>query len=180
MNNKEIQVRELNIHDINNNLLEYFNRYQEVTKALRVENGKKVIKDIRFIELWDDNKKQEVIKEFRETLLSNGTLFGAFEGIKLVGFASLSGFRLGENKEYIQLLQLHVSNDFRGKGIGQMLFNSCTEKASRLGARKLYISAHSAVETQSFYTRVGCVDARWLYKEQVELEPYDCQLEYEL
>jgi len=61
-----------------------------------------------------------------------------------------------------------------------MLFNSCTEKASRLGARKLYISAHSAVETQSFYTRVGCIDAKWLYKDQVELEPYDCQLEYVL
>ena len=180
MNNKEIQVRELNIDDINESLLDYFNRYQEVNKVWRVENDRKVIKDISFTEDWNYTKKQTIINEFKETLLNNGAVFGAFEETILIGFASLSDMLLGENKEYIQLLQLQVSYDFRGKGIGKMLFHKCAEKANRLGANKLYISGHSSIETMCFYTRMGCVDAKWLYERQVELEPYDCQLEYVL
>ncbi len=181
MNKQEIQMRELNIDDITENLLDYYNRYQEVNKVWRFENNRKVIKDISFIEDWSYDKKQTIIfGELKETLLNNGLVFGAFQSNRLVGFASLSGTFLGENNEYIQLLQLHVSYEYRGKGIGKMLFHSCTKKAGRLGASKVYISAHSSLETQSFYTRMGCVDAKWVYKHQVEIEPYDCQLEYVL
>lgn len=178
MNNKEIYVRELSIDDINENLLKFYSRYQEVNKVWRVENNRKVIKDISFIEDWDYEEKQAIIKALKEIILNDGAVFGAFEDKKLKGFASISGTLLGENKEYLQLLELHVSNDLRGKGIGKMLFKSCVEKANELGAEKLYISSHSSIETMSFYTRMGCVDAKWLYKYQVEIEPCDCQLEY--
>ena len=46
------------------------------------------------------------------------------------------------------------------------------------GAEKLYISAHSAVESQAFYHAMGCVEAVEYKKEHVEQEPYDRQLEY--
>ena len=46
-----------------------------------------------------------------------------------------------------------------------------------LFTRKLYISAHSAVETQSFYRAMGCVEAEAYCAEHVEREPFDCQLE---
>lgn len=175
---KEIYVRELSIDDINENLLKFYSRFQEVNKVWRVENNRKVIKDISFIEDWDYEEKQAIIKALKETILDDGAVFGVFEAKKLKAFASISGTLLGENKEYLQLLQLHVSNDLRGKGIGKMLFQSCIEKAKELEAVKLYISAHSSIETMSFYTRMGCVDAKWLYKYQVEIEPCDCQLEY--
>ena len=42
---------------------------------------------------------------------------------------------------------------------------------------KLYISAHSAVESQAFYKALGCVEAQVYNKEHVEKEPYDCQME---
>lgn len=180
MKKQEIWIQSLQVNDMKENLLDNYSRYQEVNKVWRVENNEKVIKDISFIEEWDYNKKQEVIEELKDTLLDSGSVFGAYEGNGLKGFASLSGAFYGEDNEYLQLLQLHVSNDCRGKGIGKMLFHNCIEKARKLGARKLYISGHSSIETQSFYQRVGCVDAGWLYKRQVELEPYDCQLEYVL
>ncbi len=113
-------------------------------------------------------------------MLNKGAVFGAFEKNKLRGFASLSGTFLGNYKEYLQLLQLQVSSDYRGKGIGQMLFDSCKEKAIVLGASKLYISGNSSIETHRFYIKMGCVDAKWIYALQVELEPCDCQLEYVL
>lgn len=178
MSEQKILIRELSIDDITENLLDYYNRYQEVNKVWRVENNKKVIKDISFIENWNYDKKQTIIYgELKETLLDNGSIFGAFEDNRLIGFASISGTLLEENNDYIQLLQLQVSFDYRGKGIGKMLFSCCKEKAARLGASKLYISGHSSIESQSFYSRMGCVDAKWLYKLQVQLEPYDCQLE---
>ncbi len=180
MTDKEINIRDLNIDDINEDLLNYFNRYQEVKKVWRIENNKKVIKDISFIEQWDHIEKQNIIKGFREILNNNGIVLGAFEEGRLIAFASLNSTLLGENREYLQLWELHVSCDFRGRGIGKMLFCKCAEKAKELGVTKLYISAHSSIETMGFYTRMGCVDAQWIYKEQVELEPYDCQLEYVL
>lgn len=49
--------------------------------------------------------------------------------------------------------------------------------AQEHGAKKLYISAHSAVESQAFYETVGCVEAEECNQGHVEKEPYDCQLE---
>lgn len=64
-----------------------------------------------------------------------------------------------------------------GNGIGKTLFNAAKEWAKENGALKLYISAHSAVESQAFYKAMGCAEAQVYNKEHVEKEPYDCQLE---
>ena len=62
----------------------------------------------------------------------------------------------------------------------QNLNGSELEKRAEEGekkAKKLYISAHSAVESQAFYKAMGCVEAEEYNAEHVEKEPYDCQLE---
>lgn len=46
--------------------------------------------------------------------------------------------------------------------------------------KKLYLSAHSAVETQAFYAAMGCVEAREYNEAHVASEPFDCQMEYAL
>ena len=48
------------------------------------------------------------------------------------------------------------------------------------GAQKLYISAHSAIESQAFYRAMGCVEAHTYNPAHVAAEPFDCQLEYRL
>ena len=68
----------------------------------------------------------------------------------------------------------------RGQGVGKALFLAAKEWSKERGAKKLYISAHSAVESQAFYKAMGCVEAQVYNRKHVEEEPYDCQLECEL
>ena len=64
-------------------------------------------------------------------------------------------------------------------GIGKKLFGICVEKAKTKGAKKLYISAHFSEETQSFYKKMGCVDAIYVGKDISEYHPgEDRQLEF--
>ena len=86
----------------------------------------------------------------------------------------------GKKENYLDLSSIHVSEDMRGQGIGRILFLSAKEWAKKKNAEKLYISAHSAVETQAFYKAMGCVEAEEYDKKHVEAEPYDCQLECRL
>ena len=53
---ENIKFKELNIADINNNILNNYNRYQEVKKCYRKEEGNWIIKNIKFIENWDKKK----------------------------------------------------------------------------------------------------------------------------
>lgn len=79
--------------------------------------------------------------------------------------------------KYFDLSSIHVSEDMRGNGVGKALFLAAKEWAKKNGARKLYISAHSAVESQAFYKAMGCVEAEEYDQKHVEKEPCDCQLE---
>jgi len=105
-------------------------------------------------------------------------VFGAFEKERLVGFASVENQLFGSRMQYVQLSCIHVSEEWRGKGIGKRLFVIAVEGARRLGAEKLYISAHSSKESQAFYHAMGCIEAIEYNKELAEAEPCDCQLEF--
>ena len=80
----------------------------------------------------------------------------------------------------MDLSSIHVSEELRGSGVGTALFTAAGNWARAKGAGKLYISAHSAVETQAFYRNLGCVDAAVCDPRHVEAEPFDCQLEFAL
>ncbi|MGM9548359.1 MAG: GNAT family N-acetyltransferase [Faecousia sp.] len=67
--------------------------------------------------------------------------------------------------------------ELRGRGIGRRLMDAAKAWAKAQGAEKLYISAHSAVESQAFYKAMGCREAEEYSSAAVELEPFDCQLE---
>ena len=85
---------------------------------------------------------------------------------------------MGSNLQYADLLELHTDNRYRRMGLGRALFERCAAWARERGAQKLYISAHSAQESQAFYRSIGCVDALWISQEHAQKEPFDCQLEY--
>jgi len=80
----------------------------------------------------------------------------------------------------MDLSSIHVSQDMRGQGIGRELFSVAKRFARERKAKKLYISAHSAVESQAFYRAMGCREAEEYNLKHVEKEPYDCQLECDL
>ncbi|MDO5551833.1 MAG: GNAT family N-acetyltransferase, partial [Lachnospiraceae bacterium] len=93
------------------------------------------------------------------------------------GFVSVESDLFGGTQRYLDLSSIHVSEDMRGRGIGKALFLAAKDWAKEHGARKLYISSHSAVESQAFYKAMGCVEAEVYHQGHVEREPYDCQLE---
>jgi N-acetylglutamate synthase-like GNAT family acetyltransferase len=177
---ENVEFKELKIDNINKNMLDDFNRYQEIKRCYRKENGNWVIKDNEFIENWDKTTMEGKIKYFENTINNGGYIFGAYENKKLIGFAVLINERFGTKKQYIQLDDLHVSFGYRHKGIGRKLFELCIKKAEGIGIEKIYISANTSEETQEFYLSIGCKDAVEINKKQVEKEPYDRQMEYKI
>lgn len=175
-----VTCRPLEAGEITRGLFGRFERRQTVTNCWRKEDGRWVIRNHPFIDQWSETDYAELIVCLRHTLQTGGAVFGTFLGGVLKGFASVEGEPLGEKQNYLDLSSLHVSEDMRGKGLGRTLFNRAASWAKGRGAEKLYISSHSAVETQAFYKAMGCVEAEEYHPEHVRQEPFDCQLEYVL
>lgn len=72
------------------------------------------------------------------------TAIGAFDGEEVIGFITVSHNIFGNTAKYVELVCFQVSEPYRGKKIGKTLFYKACEEAKRLGADKLYISAHSS------------------------------------
>lgn len=175
-----LEYRNLSSDEISLELFKDFIRHQEVTKCWRKEEGEWVIKEAPFIDDWTQEDYQYLTACLKNTIMTGGFVYAAFYDGMLKGFASVeSGFFGGEQK-YLDLSSIHVSEDMRGQGVGTVLFLAAKEWAGKNGADKLYISAHSAVESQAFYKKMGCVPAQIYHKKHIEEEPYDCQLECEL
>lgn len=174
------EYRELKLCEINRELFSGFIRRQVVTDCRRRVDGEWVIKSDPFIDDWSEDDYAFLVKCLLNTVTSGGVVYGAFDGGVLKGFASVEPQLFGGEQKYLDLSSIHVSEDMRGKGIGRALFTTACGWAREHGAKKLYISAHSAVESQAFYKAMGCVDAEVYNAEHVKAEPFDCQLERKL
>ncbi len=172
-----MKIIKLKAEMINCELFSHFQRHQAVSKCWRKVDGKWCIKDVVFTDDWNEDEYSELIDCLINTIIKGGVVFGAFINGALKGFSSVEPVLFGKNKEYLDLSSIHVSEDMRGKGIGNKLFRLSKEWAQKYGAKKLYISAHSSVESQLFYRAMGCVEALEYNQSHVEKEPYDCQLE---
>lgn len=172
------EYRRLGKEEITTDLFSDFIRHQEVTKCWRRVRGKWRIQEAPFVDDWGEEEYKILVECLKNTVETGGFVMGAFnEEGKLKGFVSVESEIFGQYKEYLDLSSIHVSEDMRGHGIGKALFEKAKEWALGQGAKKLYISAHSAVETQSFYRAMGCVETLEYSARHVEKEPSDCQLE---
>ncbi len=175
-----IQYKELTDGELCRELFLDFIRHQVVTKCWRKEKGGWVIKDAPFIDDWQEQDYEVLVSCLRNTIRTGGFVQGAFDDGKLKGIVSVEPDLFGGAHNYLDLSCIHVSEDMRGRGIGEKLFEAAKEWAKEKGAAKLYISAHSAVETQAFYHKMGCMEAQLYHEKHVADEPYDCQLECRL
>lgn len=75
---------------------------------------------------------------------------------------------------------LHVSQAYRGQGLGKRLFELSKEEARQRGAKRLYISATPSEHTIDFYLRLGCTVTQELDAELFALEPEDIHLEFDV
>ena len=169
-----VMVKELNLNDINKTLLDSFSRYQKVERCWRKDDNKWVLKDNPYIEDWNNEKKQQIINELFICKQQGGSVLGTFYDNKLIGFSSIGSTMFGKVKQYVELIFIQISQEYRNNGIGKKLFFLTVEKAKEKGAKKLYISAHSSEESQAFYRSVGCVDAQEINIQIAENEPFDC------
>lgn len=172
-----VQCRKLNIDEITIDLFRTFLRRQIVTDCRRKKDGKWVIESDPFIDDWNQDDYKFLVRCLKNTLSTGGLVYGAFINGELKGFTSVEGALMGSRLQYMDLSSIHVSQDMRGRGIGRELFAAAKSFALEKNAKKLYISAHSAVESQAFYCAMGCTEAEEFISEHVEREPYDCQLE---
>ena len=175
-----IQYRELCENEICRELFAGFVRHQAVTKCWRKENGEWVIQDASFVDDWTEAEYQTLVSCLKHTVDTGGLVYAAFCNSVLKGFVSVESALFGGEQKYLDLSSIHVSEEMRGQGIGKSLFSAAKEWAAKSGADKLYISSHSAVETQAFYRAMGCVEAQVYNQRHVEKEPFDCQLECKL
>lgn len=172
-----LKYRALTASEINRELFDGFIRRQIVNQCRRRENGAWVIREDPFIDDWSEDDYRTLISCLKNTVNTGGFVYAAFCDDVLKGFVSVEPALFGGEHRYLDLSSIHVSEDMRGSGIGRALFLAAKDWAKARGAKKLYISAHSAVESQAFYQAMGCAEAAMYHNGHVEAEPYDCQLE---
>jgi len=172
-----VEIKLITVHELTDDFLFTFQRYQETHKVLVEIDNRLFEKNDSFNDDWDTLKKVAIVQELRTSLMAGGIVLGAYENHSLIGFANIEPTRFGPQLEYVELSYIHVSQEFRGKGIGKKLFEACFETGSKLGAQKLYIAAHPSIESQLFYKKMGCTLASYIEKEILSKEPLDIQLE---
>lgn len=157
--------------------LEKFIRRQHVQQCWRREAGTLELRPVDYVEDWNPAQRRGVAAEVLAAVRTGGAAFGAFARGEVVGFAVLSGKRLGSRGQYADLTLFYVSEPLRGRGIGGTLFRMACAAARERGAEKLYISAHSAAEVMAAYRALGCVEAEEPDPAHSAIEPCDVQLE---
>ncbi len=170
-----IEYKILKETDISESFLDGYKRFYRTRKMCYLFEDELLVKDIDFIDDWDTVKLKSISLYLKGCIKRGGVVVGAFDEGRTVGFANLEPKIYLE--EYIVMPYIHVTSDYRGKGIGRILFSMLEEEARKLGGKKLYISTHPDVSAQRFYDSVGTVLATRFIKEIYDDEPADIQRE---
>ena len=165
-----IRIEPLSKDNFRTDSLDNYIRKQDVKRVYRKQNGEYVLVDCVYTEDWDIEKRRSVAAAISG---DECITYLALEVDNVVGFI---GLKKELNGPYMILDMMHVSAEYRGKGIGRRLFEKGKAEARKAGAKALYISACSSEETIAFYKAMGCKLAEHPIKESAADEPCDHQL----
>ena len=174
------QYKRLDSNNFTRNSLDGFIRHQTVTECWRKIGGVWKLVPNAYEENWSQEQCREIAEDVVHHINLDQTGFGAFDGERIIGFATVSHRIFGAAARYVQLVCFQISEEYRRQGIGRKLFSMACEEARRLGADKLYISAHSSKESQAAYRALGCTPAEEVNEGLAAAEPFDVQMEYRL
>ena len=174
------QYKRLDSNNFTRNSLDVFVRHQTVTECWRKINDDWRLVPNVFEENWSPEQCREIAEDVVQHISLDQTGFGAFDGGQIIGFAIVSHRIFGTASRYVQLVCFQISEEYRRQSIGRKLFSLACEEARRLGAEKLYISAHSSKESQAAYRALGCTPAEEVNEGLAAAEPFDVQMEYRL
>lgn len=125
-------------------IVEFQTEYRDDFKNLNIEWLQKYF----VVEPFDE---QQLSNPETEILDKGGKIFFAKDGDRIVGTASL----LKEHDIY-ELAKMAVTEDYKGKGIGNLLMEHCIAEAKKLGTKKLMlISNRSLTPALKMYEKYG-------------------------
>lgn len=175
-----IRIIRLHAGNFREDSLDAFILRQRVTRCWRKCAGTYILQPVQYVEEWDMSARRDRARKILDALGGGAIAFGAVAADTVIGYALVGNELFGSGRQYADLADFYVSEPFRRRGIGKRLFGAICEAAKTAGARKLYVSAHSAEESIAAYTKYGCVLAEEPDAAHAEKEPYDLQLEYDL
>jgi len=153
-------------------------RREVIEKVYYLEDGDLRLRRAYFnVQGWQPDDVEKTTPLLYECFDRGGTFNGAFEGDQLVGVAVLDTIWRGPRNDLLQLEFLHVSRDYRARGLGGRLFEQARATARERGARGLYISATPSENTIRFYRSRGSVVIGTPDPELLAQEPEDIHLE---
>jgi GNAT superfamily N-acetyltransferase len=156
-------------------------RRELVRNIYRVKNDELFEEKVDFdVKGWPPGEERKYMPLLQECYDRGGFFHGAFHNEKLIGVVVLESKLIGKRKDQLQLKFLHVSRDFRRKGLGTKLFLIAANEARKRGAKQLYVSSCESKNTVDFWLRRGCVITDDLDEELYRLEPEDIHLVYRL
>ena len=184
----QIATNKEDINDSNNIIYRTISR-DEIEKFEEIDRSELIEYDYHYkdgnlelVKVHFDVKgfSPEHLKKLKKSLYDlddeNGTIYGAFDGSKLVGLSALENKFRGEEGDMLNFALLHVSNPYRNKGIGRKLSGLVINKVKELGAKRLYVSASPTKNTVDFYMGLGFKLAVKVDEELFALEPKDIHL----
>lgn len=172
-------IRELHTSELHTSLLRSFHHHQTWGRTWVRGDTDWVLKAKCGVRQWDNAKRQWIVPYLKQQINRGGCVLGAFDGNRLVGFASVDGLLRGADNAHANMTMLFVDDEYQHQGIGKALFTAIAGKASEFGAEKLFISAIPSEDTISFYLSVGCQDASEIIEDFVD-SPDDRYLEFSI
>ena len=172
-----MNIRELQREDIEE--IWKIDRGEVIENIYHLQNGNLVLHPEYYdMQGWPPGEAEQYLPILLDCFDRGGTFYGAFQNGALIGVVVLDNKFIGPNRDQLQLKFLHISRPYRKQGLGKTLFNKAVERAQKMKARKLYISATPSENTINFYINKGCAVTQELDRELFELEPEDIHLEY--
>ncbi len=155
-----MEYRRLSAEEICPGLFRHFVRRQQVTRCWCRENGEWRVKDTPFLDDWTPEDYETLARCLKNTCGAGGSVCAAFcEG-------ALKGLPLWRPACSAAAAGIWNFPAFmcRKSCAGRAWGKSCFMRlywARGQGAKRLYISAHPAVESQAFYRAMGCTPRRF-------------------
>lgn len=127
---------------------------------------------------WPDGEPEQYTPILTACYDRGGWFYGLFDQDKMIAVVVLDSAFIGAYKSLLQLKFLHVSQQYRGQGLGQYLFERACQESVKRGAKGLYISATPTQNTINFYLGLGCRLVEQPDLALFALEPEDIHMQY--
>jgi len=175
----DLVIRDLKHHEVQS--VWTIDRSEIIDRVYHHKGGELILENEHYnMTGWPPGEPDQYGPILDDCFNRGGIFIGAFHDGRLVGTAVLDIQFIGQDKNQLQLKLLHVSREFRKKGLGRVMFDLAVSRARELDARLLYISATPSENTVNFYLHLGCCLTTQLDAALFELEPEDIHLEFHI